>query len=341
MLQKRVVGLDSIRAVCALWVVFGHFGGPPVLAGIDTDNRFCKILNGIYNNFWNGPAAVIVFFVISGFCIHYPQVGKNGINSIASFYSRRFIRIIVPMGVAVLVSKFAGSDLSNLNESVLWSLICELIYYLIYPLILFLARTPKRWMPLFCVSFVAALLVVASNPTAKNYPSFGLGLNWILGLPCWLLGCLLAEKHFEKEKLVGVSFSLIVFWRLLVFGVTVVLSVLRFHSPLGYPWTLNFFAILAAFWLGFEIRYFSAVQPSKWLEYLGLMSFSLYLIHIPAHSLQSFLSLPNLGYLLNWLVSLMFIMISCVLFYLLVENPSHLLAKAVGKRVGGKLSGGK
>ena len=47
---------------------------------------------------------------------------------------------------------------------------------------------------MFAVSFVIALLLAATNPRAKDYPSWGLGLNWVLGLPCWLLGCELAER---------------------------------------------------------------------------------------------------------------------------------------------------
>ena len=71
--MKRIRGLDSIRAVCAFWVVMGHFGGPPITAGIDESHPVSHLVSGIVNNFWNAPAAVIVFFVISGLCIHYPH----------------------------------------------------------------------------------------------------------------------------------------------------------------------------------------------------------------------------------------------------------------------------
>ena len=70
--SQRVAGLDSIRAICAFWVVMGHIGAPPLLEGLDEANPIAKVVAGIYGNLWSGPAAVIVFFVISGFCIHYP-----------------------------------------------------------------------------------------------------------------------------------------------------------------------------------------------------------------------------------------------------------------------------
>jgi len=329
--MERIRGIDSIRAVCALWVLFSHFGGPPILAGIDKTTRIGWLLNGIYNNFWNGPAAVIIFFVISGFCIHYPQSDSGKLNSLFGFYLRRFLRILIPLACAIGLSFLWGGRLDQFNDSILWSLVCEIIYYFIYPLFLFFVRRGLSWNSVFFGSFIVSILVAASKPQSGSYPSYGPLLNWALGLPCWLLGCLVAEwvkKGFPLSALAKISI-----WkmRIGVFVVSILVSAIRFHTPVGYPWTLNWFGILSAIWLYLEIMHFKKHEPNMFLERVGLFSYSIYLIHVPLHELLSKFSIPNLGFLLNWVVGTIIVLSGCWLFYWLIEKPSHALAKNLGR----------
>ena len=142
------------------------------------------------------------------------------------------------------------------------------------------------------VAFVAAYLVAASDPQAKFYPSYGLALNWILGLPCWLIGCYAAER---VQRSPTPSADWIWAWRVAVFGAAAFCSILRFHSPIGYPWSLNVFAILVGLWLIREWKYFQTHEPLRLLEWAGTWSYSLYLFH--GHGLSAFaaLSLPNIA----------------------------------------------
>ncbi|HYH95868.1 hypothetical protein, partial [Hyalangium sp.] len=60
-LRVRVAGLDSLRFVCAFIVVLGHGVHPPLMEGADKASHwFVFLLNGLINNLYNGPAAVIV-----------------------------------------------------------------------------------------------------------------------------------------------------------------------------------------------------------------------------------------------------------------------------------------
>jgi peptidoglycan/LPS O-acetylase OafA/YrhL len=69
--KTRVQGLDSIR-FSALVVVLFHFGLIS-RSYLGTDPRgLAAVSRGILGSLFDGPAAVIVFFVISGFCIHFP-----------------------------------------------------------------------------------------------------------------------------------------------------------------------------------------------------------------------------------------------------------------------------
>jgi peptidoglycan/LPS O-acetylase OafA/YrhL len=331
--RQTVLGLDAIRFVCAIWVVIGHFSPPPILEGIGKSTLFGFIINGVYSNLWSGPSAVIVFFVISGFCIHYPQSNQLKIVSIPSYFLRRYIRIGIPLVIAIILSQFLKVKLYLFNDSILWSLVAELIYYTIYPVILKIRQLGFSWLQMFFISFIAALLVAMTNPSAGNYPSFGIGLNWILGFPCWILGVQLAELVFEDNEPKPKHIWL---WRMSVWGSSVVCSILRYHSPVKYPWTLNFFAVLVLFWLLQEIRLYRYEIPPKILEWGGRWSYSLYLIHVLAQSI--WLSIPqvNLGNLINWVVNMMFILILSYVFALLIEFPSHKLARTIGKLVASK-----
>ena len=41
-----------------------------------------------------------------------------------------------------------------------------------------------------------------------------------------------------------------------VWTLSVVLSILRFHTPIGYPWTFDLFAVVELSWMEREIRYY-------------------------------------------------------------------------------------
>src|SRR5271168_1295881 len=252
----RVPPISSIRFVLAMWVVAGHFGIPTL-----TDPQHGFLLQAarfMRNNAFNGPAAVIVFFVVSGFCIHFPNRAGLTVKSWKAYYARRYLRILIPMTVAVALALPLKMQFGLFTDSILWSLLCEEIYYLIYPLLL-MARDRIGWRNLMAVSWILAFLTVLTNPHALNYPSYGPWLNWVLGLPCWLLGCLLAEKIDLPARPVGAGEIWV--WRGTVWLVSVILSGLTFHSPLRLPWTLNLFAILSYFWLEREIRYYR--DPSR------------------------------------------------------------------------------
>jgi peptidoglycan/LPS O-acetylase OafA/YrhL len=310
-----------------------HCGIPPFLTGIDKSNPLAFLINGIYANLWAGPSAVIIFFVISGFCIHYPQANQSKIKNLPVYFLRRYLRIGIPLITAILLSRspLIKLDMPLFSDSILWSLVAELIYYGIYPLILKLHRQFNiSWEKIVLASFITALLVATTNPGADGYPVFGIGLNWLLGLPCWLLGVQLAEKVASDN---GPRPDHIWHWRMTIWATSTILSILRFHSPIGYPWTLNFFAILVALWLLQEIRYYKHNTPPKLLEWAGKWSYSLYLIHTLAQ--KAWLTIPhiNLGYSLNWATNMLFLLLCSYAFAVLVEFPSHRLTKTLAQHL--------
>ena len=330
----KIGGIDTFRFIAALWVLFGHQGFFPIGYGLDPSDPVAHAVQGILNNLISGPAAVIVFFIISGFCIHLPFKNEMKLN-VGKFFVRRYLRLGLPIIALVimnyaLLGKDSAESYARLYDGIFWSLYAELIYYTIYPL-LFRLRRRVSFEKMIIYSFVLALGLAATNPTAGNYPSFGIWGNWILGLPCWLLGCLLAERMKFDEATVTPSQGEIWIWRFSIWGISWITSAMRFHTHVGFPWTLNFFALAAFFWLRREIAYFRTVPANRLLEFGGLWAYSIYLCHTVFPSFLAKFHFPNLGPNLNWTLATSLNLCLCLVFYFVVERPSHLVARKVGR----------
>lgn len=162
-----------------------------------------------------GPA-VILFFVLSGFCIHYPAAGTSNIN-LRAYAIRRFVRIVPPYLAAVVLSllievlcrhlfdeptsnastiyktffmlqnypPLPGQIVSNPS---LWSLPVEVQLYIAYPLIFLTAlRFGNRatFLSVGIVSLIASLLAINIAPWMQtDFLKY-----WII----WCAGCGLGE----------------------------------------------------------------------------------------------------------------------------------------------------
>ncbi len=333
--SQRVRGLDTIRLALALCVVFCHIG-LPIAVDPSAHSFPWSVIGALYANAFNGPAAVVCFFVVSGFCIHFPFRNIESL-SLIPYFSRRHIRIWVPIIAAVVIASQVQLKVVVFGDSILWSLIAEEIYYVLYPGLRWIARK-YSWMHLIAPAFGAAVLVILTNPTAMEYPSYGMAGNWILGLPCWLMGCLIAHR-FDRDSVQHRSLSTAAIWgaRVGIVAVGTLCSVIRFHASIGSPWSLTLFSPLVYLWLREEIRYSLAHPPILILEKLGMMTYSIYLTHLLAHKfLQGTVGpiqeewLPRWGYFVA-------VFAMTTVFYLMVERPSHLLARWVGNWLSQKL----
>ncbi len=328
-MKKSIQGIDTIRFFCALWVVLGHMGGfiplPYFFGGGENDALHWFILNA-NKSLFSAPAAVIVFFVVSGFCIHYTSRHTEG-PEWGSYYLRRYIRIGVPLATFAFLAYAIDLAYVFNDKKITWSLISELIYYTLYPAILYV-RKRFGWKVLLVGAFIASGLVILQNPMAQNYPSYGSAFNWLLGLPCWLLGVLLADT---LESGGVVKTQNIWMWRLVVWFSSSLCMILRFRTPIGYPITLNFFAILVYFWLRQEIDHARRHPPKLFLEWLGSWSYSIYLMHmLTIKETRSFIP-PSVSPIASWVIIFTAVMIISYLFFLLVESPAHKVAKKIGR----------
>lgn len=325
----RVNGLDGIRFICALWVCMSHGAEFPLATIIDKSTQFGWFVNGIYGMFFNGGAAVIVFFVISGFCIHFPSASGKTMPW-KSYYVRRLTRIIAPLLAALALCSIKQAGIPDYGGTVYWTIVCELHYYILYPVFLILSRK-IGWIGIIVAAYVVSFcLLLLDYDTGGNFASGVFGPTWLVGLPIWLLGCLLADRY-QAQKMAQ-NIDRIWVWRFGVWILSVLCLFLRFHASIGYPWSLSLFAIIVFFWLRVELAYYSIKPSLAFLQFLGAQTYSLYLFHIIGIGWFENTIAPRiywLGAIGNWFLMMACLAVGTYLFYLFIEKPSHDLAKKI------------
>jgi peptidoglycan/LPS O-acetylase OafA/YrhL len=120
---KWFYGVDSIRFILALLVMLSHFDNVYANSLKHSVYLPVKLIGVFLANAFDGTSAVIAFFIISGFVIHYPC--KRGIDNLLQFWVRRFLRILIPLAVIITI----GAVVDHPEKTVTWSLFCELIYH--------------------------------------------------------------------------------------------------------------------------------------------------------------------------------------------------------------------
>lgn len=328
--EERFAGLDSIRGLAAVWVAIAHGASFPARETLVWLGLSQSLLPNSLNSFpFNSTAAVTVFFVVSGFCIHRPYVDGRCLQ-LLPYLTRRLIRVGVPMVTVLIFVSFVGGIIEGKSDAVLWTVYCELIYYGLYPFILLAARRIGM-MSVLGISIALSLVVIAFNFSITHPGFIPGGLSWVVCLPFWLTGCVLAEK-FNLGSGNRPAFS-IWLWRGGTWGLSVLALWGVFHSPIriGYPTSMLVFAVLAAMWLERELARYAIKKPVWILEHLGSVSYSIYLVHMIV--LGAFASVDWSGlFMVEWLAKVAAILGLSMLFYVLVERPSHNLARSLSNR---------
>ena len=335
--------LDALRFILAFWVAVGHYEMIPLFGDPNAGTGLWYLFKRGWNTVVFGTPAVIVFFVISGFCIHLPFRGATKID-VPRYYLRRYTRILIPVAGALIVYRLFGERLtlwgehSILWESPLWSLACEEIYYALYPLLRW-TRNRIGWKLLLPICFAAGVAIAATHPHAANWHVFGPFGTAMLLLPVWLMGCLLAE---QAESLAETKpFLSIWFWRFLAWLGCWGSEMLHFKLGVSYTQTMAWFGVLAYFWVRQEVAHGKTHSPNRLLVAGGAWSYSLYLMHAQGSGLLAFLHLPSLGRTADWCLVMASSLLFAYLFYALVERPSHKLARRIKVRGARNLEGAK
>lgn len=370
--KGRLPFLDGIRGIAILAVFLYHALG--VSYGTDRIKW-----NGLFRDFsavgsfpvfyplTYGWAGVAIFFVVSGFCIHwsYEQSSDKGW---LNFCNRRLFRIYPPYLLALGVFFFSwpwGSlsihpfgRLAHFATHVLavhnldprtcyrinpafWSIAVEIQLYAIYPLLL-LIIAKKGWRNgLLAVAALELLIRLAESigstffhkplPYFVRFSPFAYWFDWAIG--AYLARCVLERRRTVFSKL---RFDV----------VAVIAFVLPLFKPTE-PLAFLAFALLAGVAIDRLISQSQVIFANKvlqigWshLSFLGVISYSFYLFHLPfvdltprvlgaAFPASYFLPLIKFILCLAW-YPLVLALSFCV--YRIVEQPSIAVGKVLWNR---------
>ena len=301
--------LDVLRGLAILLVFLFH----GLNAAFNTDtlawdgwHRVCPDLSFfLLLPAYMGWCGVPIFFVISGFCIHWSHE-RSKKKSLSTFFQRRFFRIYPPYLIAVLffavvyprfrlnfssahditqlfahlfmVHNLMGPDFFFGLNGTLWSVAVEVQLYFIYPLLLMLVARQGWGRALWITGGleVVSRLVLSCFSWADPHTAL-----WVTGNPLmywfsWSIGAKVADDLIHGRAL---SFQKFPLWlwpslMLVAWFIRPLTSFCFLFTALGTATFLARSISGGGFWNG----------SSRWLGYLGkggVISYSIYLLHGP------------------------------------------------------------
>jgi peptidoglycan/LPS O-acetylase OafA/YrhL len=370
-LPVRLTSLDGLRGVAAVIVLAHHAlltvpllarAYYPAMTQVPEGSAAWWLSFTPLHLAWAGTEAVFLFFVLSGLVVTLPALRSPGFDWIA-FYPRRVIRIYGPVAVALLlgvalmllVPRFddrvlghwmntrpnsapVGEVLTDLGlvegtsgiVSPLWSLQWEILFSAFLPLFVGIAVVGRR-RPRAAAALVAAAVVVGAVLDVKSLFYLSLFAIGSLLVASWdrvaAAGRRLSRRRWVWPVLVAAAaLCSTATWTMQGLGVTAsTAATMRWVEVPGVVLLL----LAAAFW-----RPAVRLLDRRLFQWLGRISFSLYLVHEPIVTASRF-ALVHL-HAPTWVSILVAVPVSfavAALFARLVEAPFHRLSRAVGRRV--------
>lgn len=367
--SPRITSLDGLRGLAALVVVFGHVAIlAPSLAqqfsgAAPRPGQPWWLAQTPLHLAWAGGEAVYVFFIMSGYVLVAPLMGdasrRSNFRTWMAYYPRRLSRICLPMWAAAVVTvlvvlcfprlerpdwswwyakhgvEVTGENLLRMAmllpegtwlNSPLWSLRWELFFSLLLPVFVFGAVASRR-SPIVTAVSVILLLAVSK---ADVLPSFIASAFFYLGM--FAVGALLAACG--QTLVVWLNRRRALWWACLgcsAVGLMQPAWLWPGHPPLEVLSALGAALVVVAFIGCTSMKRLGNARPC---QFLGQISFSLYLIHEPL--VLSVASVVNLGsqaanILVVATVAVPLSLFAAFLFHRWVEAPAHRLSRVVGR----------
>ena len=364
----RYPALDGLRGMAALVVLVFHvlllfptFNNPdPATAPADPSWWFTHTPLALV---WAGPQAVFLFFVLSGFVLALPAT--RGAIRWRAYYPQRLLRLYLPVWGSIVLAVvltllvprvphenlsqwYAREDVAPLSaaahdavlllgtgrlNSALWSLRWEVLFSLLLPLYLLGARLfPRLWWLKFAGLFG---LLIANSALQRAS---------VLYLSMFAFGVLLA---FERERVASAARRVSQWgaapWPLVAGAAVLFLTVetLLFAAGAGSTSLLDAVAVTMqvagaclAVVLALHWGPLRRAMCTPWVQWVGVRSFSLYLVHEPL--VVSLAALwPRLPVLAHLVLGVAVSLVVAHVFHRLVEGPAHRLSRRAGAWAGG------
>jgi peptidoglycan/LPS O-acetylase OafA/YrhL len=358
----RLKALDGLRGIAALVVLVHHSLlvvpslAAPYFGGSEGGGRAGLLVNTPLHLLWAGTEAVYLFFVLSGLVLAFSL--RSGSFQWSSYLPSRFARLYFPVFGAVALGAVVMAltpdarpddslwarhrpgdydlpailaDLTlvggtSIRITPLWSLQWEVVFSALLPLYIYASRRLHVALQLGIFFALATLGAYANVASLKYLPMFGIGVAlasvWdalsdrlasmprrraaLFWVPALAVAVLLVTSFWTLRKVLPADLAPAVTLPLILVGICL-LIIGAANAPL-----------------------LSDVLSGRVFGFLGLISFSLYLVHeplvmavaavVPSPAMVVFVALP-----LSIVVA--------VGFWLAIERPSHRLSRRIRRGV--------
>ncbi len=289
--MKRVSSLDYLRGLAAFGIVAFHY--KMWLTGLIMTNPFLGKA-GIYG--------VSVFYVLSGltlFHVYYDKIGTPSRKGITDFTIKRIFRIFPLLWLLSIATMLLHRDdyttqniilsftglfgLWHWDDTIIygaWSIGNELVFYIFFPVFIFLSHKPRIWLVLFTMAMLllylwfAFLYMYKAIAEGNFWEAYTNPLNNVfLFLGGYLIG--LFTVHIAVPRAMTISLAVVascIFIWLPVSGDAT-------HLIVGWYrviFTVLCFAICFAF---YKTDFGLPIPLHRIFEKLGEISYCLYLVH--------------------------------------------------------------
>lgn len=336
-MKHRLQFLDSARGMAAMVVLIFH----AVLA-FGLQEADLKNLAFIFEKYLDlGKIAVIVFFVISGFVIPYSIRGNDKVQSVKAFIISRFFRLFPIYWLSVILGFFIiGEDVSRTDflvnftmlqqflgfKNVLglyWTLQIELIFYFLV-VVVFLLNILGNNKKMFLISLAFLLLALV-----MSYFRFKLDMKLPLAIPL-ALSLMFFGSYYRSTVLKDdeKAHKLVKIYAVIYFLIIPVICTLGYNKDMGfneswYKYTTTYFVGMIIFLIIGKLK-----ASNKFTEYLGRISYSVYLFHpifiYLVYSLD--LKMPFQG-IIKVIITIILTTVFSHFTFKLIESPSVSLGK--------------
>ncbi|MVM38075.1 acyltransferase family protein [Spirosoma sp. HMF3257] len=330
--MKEIKSLTGIRGVAAIYVMVYHFFG--------TDN---SSVNRIFHStllLKHGYLSVDLFFILSGFlmCVTSENMFSKGLSFYKYFHfiKKRFSRIypiyFVAISIAFLFFHY-NNPLSYIIALILmnvvfykqisvlepiWSLSAEWITYTIFPFIIYFTSKFNRRTIIYIYPFISFLLLLFISFKLYKLGYFRvLNVVSLNGLTRCIAEYLLGISVFYSSQK-QISIKIIN----LIQGVAALMIILLLF--VCYADILIVFAMaLLIFGLSYNVGYLHDLLSEKIPYFLGLISYSIYLIHTFFHFTPYYhYSNTDSEYYISRFIAIILTIIISYLTYKYIEIPS-------------------
>jgi peptidoglycan/LPS O-acetylase OafA/YrhL len=354
--RQRFDELDSLRGIAAIMVVLNHF----FLATNSAGSRE-NLLRGLIDPLQNGPAAVALFFLLSGFVLSLP-VWRGKPQSYSVFIVRRICRIYLPylFGLALSVlgaSIFASHTVSGLSQwfyptwtgpinwtlvlkhilfigprynvrefnFAFWTLIIEMRVSIILPFFLLL----MRWLSFGEMWLVCAITLIIGCISESRLSALQI-LGWT---SLFIAGAIVARAIILESRHISSIFSR---RAIAVLSLTTFLFAGYLEPTLHLsgilarvPCAVGGLATICAALYNSELRSF---LNTRTLQFMGRISYSLYLLHVTVLYVVFHLFYGVLPKTIIFVLYIGMSFLVAAISYKLIERPSIELGRRLTRK---------